>query len=136
MTDFSALAALGLTRLGAADAALALAGAPWGRGRAVLFERQKERVRLAAWRRWLPLAKQRVGGGGLLGGPGEVGGGVAMDVDEAAAAGPLKGAALGVDLGPPVPVSTSPVRFALKALAVDVKGGKRKTGQVHKAFLI
>ena len=135
VTDYAVLEAME-----AGGAALALKGAPWARGRAALFARQKERVRLAAWRRWLPLAVQRLGHGGAAGGEGGNG---AMDVDEGAAAAgpgvataPAPVAAVAVDAGASERLSMEPVRFALKALAVDSKkAGPRGAGrQVHKAF--
>ena len=136
VTDYAVLEAME-----AGGAALALKGAPWARGRAALFARQKERVRLAAWRRWLPLAVQRLGHGGAAGGDSGNG---AMDVDEgAAAAGPGVSTApapvpvVALDAGASARLSMEPVRFALKALAVDSekKAGQRGAGrQVHKAF--
>ena len=138
VTDYAVLEAIE-----AGGAALALKGAPWARGRAALFARQKERVRLAAWRRWLPLAVQRLGHGGAAGGDSGNG---AMDIDEGAAAAAGSGVAtapapvaatVAVDAGASERLSMEPVRFALKALAVDSekKAGQRGAGrQVHKAF--
>jgi len=97
-------------------------------------------VRLAAWRRWLPLAVQRLGHGGAAGGDSGNG---AMDIDEGAAAAAGSGVAtapapatVAVDAGASERLSMEPVRFALKALAVDSKkAGPRGAGrQVHKTF--
>jgi len=134
VTDYAVLEAME-----AGGAALALKGAPWARGRVALFARQKDRVRLAAWRRWLPLAVQRLGHGGAAGGDSGNG---AMDVDEGAAVAagpgvaPAPAAGVALDAGASDRLSMEPVRFALKALAVDSKkAGQRAVGrQVHKAF--